>query len=75
MEGKTTIQVNNSTKMKLEKLKMSKRETLNDVIENLIEDSTELSEKTKREIEESLRQIESVLPLILISQTFRSESS
>ena len=58
MEGKTTIQVNNSTKMKLEKLKMSKRDTLNDVIENLIEDSTELSEKTKREIEESLRQIE-----------------
>ena len=58
MEGKTTIQLNNSTKMKLEKLKMSKRDTLNDVIENLIEDSTELSEKTKREIEESLRQVE-----------------
>ena len=58
MEGKTTIQVDLSTKNRLEKLKIYKRETLNDVIENLIEDSTELSEKTKKEIEGSMKAVE-----------------
>lgn len=48
MERKTTIQVDLSTKKRLEKLKIYKRETLNDVIDNLIEDLTELSETTKK---------------------------
>ena len=58
MEGKTTIQVDLSTKNRLEKLKIYERETLNDVIENLIEDSTELSEKTKKEIVGSMKSVE-----------------
>ena len=58
MARKTTIQVDLSTKKRLENLKIYKRETLNDVIDNLIEDSTELSETTKKEIEESMREIE-----------------
>lgn len=58
MERKTTIQVDLSTKKRLEKLKIYKRETLNDVIDNLIEDSTELSETTKKEIEESMKAID-----------------
>jgi predicted transcriptional regulator len=58
MERKTTIQVDLSTKKRLEKLKIYKKETLNDVIDNLIEDSTELSETTKKEIEESMKAID-----------------
>ncbi len=58
MAGKTTIQVDLSTKKQLENLKIYKKETLNDVIDNLIEDSAELSKITQKEIEESMREIE-----------------
>ena len=48
----TTIQISDPVKKALEKMKMFKRETYNDVIENLIEDNIELNEKTKKELEE-----------------------
>ncbi len=54
----TTIQVDVDVKNKLEALKLSDRDTFNDVIEDLIEDTMELSEKTKRELAESIAQIE-----------------
>ena len=50
----TTIQISADTKAKLDKMKISSRDTYNDVIENLIEDSMTLSDETKKEIEESM---------------------
>jgi predicted transcriptional regulator len=54
----TTIQVTSEIKNKLEELKLSDRDTFNDVIEDLIEDTMELSEQTKKELLESMAQIE-----------------
>jgi len=53
----TTIQISDNIKIALERMKMFQRETYNDVIERLIEDEKELSEKTKKDIEEARRQI------------------
>jgi predicted transcriptional regulator len=52
----TTIQISTDTKAKLDKMKISSRDTYNDVIENLIEDSMTLSDETKKEIEESMEE-------------------
>ena len=52
----TTIQIKKDTKKKLDSLKLSKKESYNDVIENLIEDSELLSEQTIKEIEESRKE-------------------
>ena len=49
----TTIQISDNVKVILDRMKMMKRETYNDIIERMIEDDLELNEKTKREIEES----------------------
>jgi len=49
----TTIQIRRKTKQKLDELRLSERETYNDIIENLIEDSAELSEQTIKELEEA----------------------
>ena len=49
----TTIQVSQSVKRNLDKMKIFERETYNEIIENMIEDNLELNEKTKKEIEES----------------------
>lgn len=49
----TTIQISNSVKQNLNKMKIFERETYNELIENMIEDNLELNEKTKREIEEA----------------------
>jgi len=61
MENITTIQISTSLKNKLEHLKDFTRETYEDVISKLIdivaEDNMELSAKTKRDIEESRKQI------------------
>jgi predicted transcriptional regulator len=54
----TTIQVDVEVKNKLEELKLSDRDTFNDVIEDLIEDSMELNDVTKKELAESVAQIE-----------------
>lgn len=49
----TTIQVSDNVKLVLDRMKIIKRETYNEVIERMIEDDLELNEKTKREIEEA----------------------
>ena len=49
----TTIQVSNNVKSILDRMKMMKRESYNEVIERMIEDDLELNEKTKREIVEA----------------------
>jgi predicted transcriptional regulator len=54
----TTIQIRRKTKQKLDELKLSERDTYNDIIENLIEDSMELSEQTIKEIEEARLQVQ-----------------
>ena len=54
----TTIQVDVEVKNKLESLKLSDRDTFNDVIKELIEDTMELNEITKKEISESIAQIQ-----------------
>jgi predicted transcriptional regulator len=51
MTETTTIQVKKSTKEALEKMKIYKRETYNDVLERLIEEVQELNEETKQDIE------------------------
>lgn len=48
----TTIQISDSVKSVLDKMKMIKRETYNDIIERMIEDDLELNEKTKKELEQ-----------------------
>jgi len=53
----TTIQVSNKTKETLDRMKLFGRETYNDIIERMIEDDLELSEKTKKELEEARKRI------------------
>ena len=48
----TTIQISDNIKSALDKMKMIERETYNEVIVRMIEDDIELSEKTKKELEE-----------------------
>jgi len=48
----TTIQISDQVKQILDKMKIMQRESYNDVIEILLEDSKELSEQTKRELRE-----------------------
>jgi len=47
----TTIQISDSVRNTLEKMKLIERETYNDIIERMLEDDLELNEKTKKEIE------------------------
>ena len=53
----TTIQISDSVKQMLDKMKIMERETYNDVIEVMIEDNLELNEETKKDLEEARRQI------------------
>ena len=46
----TTIQISNNVKEALGKMRIFKRETYNEVIENILEDQMEINEKTKREL-------------------------
>jgi len=55
----TTIQISDNVKNILDKMKIYERETYNEVIENMIEDSLELNEETKKEIEEARRRVRS----------------
>ena len=50
MGENSSIQIKKKTKSKLDQLKLSSRDTYNDVIENLIEDSLELNQDTLDEI-------------------------
>ena len=58
MAETTTIQVKQSTKEVLERMKIYKRETYNDVLERLIEEVQELHEETKKEIELARKAVE-----------------
>jgi len=55
----TTIQISNEMRDQLNCLKLFRRETYNDVIERILEDMQELNKKTKKEIEQSIKEIES----------------
>lgn len=48
----TTIQISDSVKQTLEKMRVYERETYNEIIANMIEDQMEINEKTKKELEE-----------------------
>jgi predicted transcriptional regulator len=53
----TTIQIDKKIKEVLERKRIHPRETFNDIIERLIEDSEELDEKTKKELEKARKEI------------------
>ncbi len=53
----TTIQVSEQLQEKLNKMKLSDRETYEEVIWNIVEDTQELSEETKKEIEQARKEI------------------
>jgi len=53
----TTIQIKTEVKAMLDSMKVYGRETYNDLIERLIEDSRELSEETKKEIKKARGEI------------------
>ncbi len=54
----TTIQISDEVKAFLDGVRLIKRESYNDIIEFMIEDSLELNEKTKREIEEAIARVD-----------------
>ena len=47
----TTIQISDEVKLFLDKLRLVRRESYNDILEFMIEDSLEMNAKTKAEIE------------------------
>ena len=53
----TTIRISQEVKKTLDKMKIYERESYNDIIELLIEDTKELNEKTKKEIAEAKKEI------------------
>lgn len=53
----TTIQINTGLKTVLDKMRIFHRETYNEVIERLVEDTRELNEQTKKEIERARLEI------------------
>jgi predicted transcriptional regulator len=55
----TTIQISNEMRDQLNGLKLYPRETYNEVIERILEDMQELNEKTKKEIAQAIKEIES----------------
>lgn len=52
----TTIQISDKVKKFLDRMRLIERESYNDVIEFMIEDSLELNKKTKKEIEEARKE-------------------
>ena len=53
----TTIQLSREMKKTLEGMKMHRRETYEEVLERVLEDLRELSEQTKKQIEQAVREI------------------
>ena len=53
----TTIQISSDLQQELNKMKLFNRETYEEVIWNIIEDTKELSEQTKKEIALSRKEI------------------
>ncbi|MGC9309270.1 MAG: DUF7557 family protein [Candidatus Nanoarchaeia archaeon] len=54
----TTIQISDKVKQMLDKMKIMERESYSSVIEVLIEDSLELREDVKQELEEARKRID-----------------
>jgi len=57
MAKPTTIQLDSTTKDALDGLKLHHRESYNEVILRLIEDLSELDDRTRRELEDAKRQV------------------
>ena len=57
----TTIQISNELKKELSKKKFSDRETYESIIWDLIEDTMELNEKTKKELKEAREEIKTLI--------------
>ena len=55
----STIQIKKETKKTLQSMKLHPRETYEEVIERMIEDLSELDERTRKEIEKARKEIES----------------
>ena len=55
--AQTTIQISSDLQQELNKMKLFARETYEEVIWNVIEDTKELSEQTKRDIALSRKEI------------------
>ena len=55
----TTIQISKELKKELSKKKFSNRETYESIIWDLLEDTIELNERTKKELKESREEIRS----------------
>ncbi len=53
----TTIQISEELKKELARKKLSSRETYESIIWDLLEDTIELNEMTKKELEESRKEI------------------
>ena len=53
----TTIQLSKEIKNTLESMKLHPRETYEEVLERILEDLRELSEQTKKEIAQAIREI------------------
>jgi hypothetical protein len=54
----TTIQISNKLAEELRNRKLYDKESYEEIIRDLIEDSTELSEETKRHIEQSKKEVQ-----------------
>ena len=52
----TTIQISDEVKKTLDKMKIYERETYNEIIENMIEETQELSVDMKKELEEARKE-------------------
>ena len=53
----TTIQISENLQKELSKKKLYDRETYEEILWNMIEDTTELSEETKKELAESRKEV------------------
>ena len=53
----TTIQISEGLQKELSKKKLYDRETYEEILWNMIEDTTELSEETKKELAEARKEI------------------
>ncbi len=54
----TTIQISQDLRQELNRKKLFRRETYEEVIRDILEDTKELSDETKKEIKEARAQIE-----------------
>jgi len=53
----TTIQISNEVKTSLDKMKIFERETYNEIIMNMLEDNMRINEKTRKELDEAIKEI------------------